>query len=128
WHDQSAGRPRAAALAARRGGGARTTDEQVWPQGSRIMSSFKTVGVIGGGAWGTALAQVCARAGLAVTLWAHETEVAEDIRTSRQNSAFLPGVILDDAIDATNELGDLAPWDLVLAVPPAQHMRRTLEA
>jgi glycerol-3-phosphate dehydrogenase (NAD(P)+) len=92
------------------------------------MSEFKTVGVIGGGAWGTALAQVCARAGMSVTLWAHETEVAEDIRTNRENSAFLPGIKLDDAVDATNELGDLSPWDLILAVPPAQHMRRTLEA
>ena len=35
---------------------------------------------------------------------------------------------LDDAVDATNELGDLSPWDMILAVPPAQHMRRTLEA
>ena len=91
------------------------------------MSEIKTVGVIGGGAWGTALAQVCARAGLSVTLWAHETEVAEDIRANRLNSAFLPGVTLDEAIDATNELGDLAPWDLILAVPPAQQVER-LEA
>jgi glycerol-3-phosphate dehydrogenase (NAD(P)+) len=92
------------------------------------MSEFKTVGVIGGGAWGTALAQVCARAGMSVTLWAHETEVVDAIRTKRENSAFLPGIRLDDAIDATNDLGDLSPWDMILAVAPAQHMRRTLEA
>ena len=71
------------------------------------MSEFKTVGVIGGGAWGTALAQVCARAGMSVTLWAHETEVAEDIRTNRENSAFLPGVKLDDAIDRPGAGSDL---------------------
>ena len=92
------------------------------------MSPIKTCGVMGAGAWGTALAQVAARAGLSVTLWAHETEVIEDIAATRINSAFLPGVVLDEAIDVTNDLGDLAPWDIILAVAPAQHLRRTLEA
>ena len=84
-------------------------------------------GVIGGGAWGTALAQVCARAGLTVMLWAREPEVAEDIAANRENSRFLPGVKLDAAIDVTTDYSDLSPWDIVLAVPPAQHLRRTLD-
>ena len=92
------------------------------------MTTFTTAGVIGAGAWGTALAQVCARAGLAVTLWAKEPEVAADIAATRMNSAFLPGVALDPAIDVTTELSDLAPWDIILAVAPAQHLRSTLEA
>lgn len=92
------------------------------------MSVIKTCGVIGAGAWGTALAQVCARAGLSVTLWAHETEVAKDIAATRTNTAFLPGVTLDASIDVTNELADMMPWDIILAVAPAQHMRATLEA
>jgi len=92
------------------------------------MTAFTTAGVIGAGAWGTALAQVCARAGLAVTLWAKEPEVAADIAATRINSAFLPGVELDPAIDVTTELSDLAPWDILLAVAPAQHLRSTLEA
>jgi glycerol-3-phosphate dehydrogenase (NAD(P)+) len=92
------------------------------------MSPISSVGVIGAGAWGTALAQVCARAGLTVTLWAREPEVAQDISANRQNSAFLPGVTLDDGIDVTTDLADLSPWDIVLAVPPAQHMRSTLRA
>ncbi|HAJ04893.1 MAG TPA: glycerol-3-phosphate dehydrogenase [Brevundimonas sp.] len=89
---------------------------------------MKTAGVIGGGAWGTALAQVVARAGLAVTLQARETEVVDSITRDRVNAAFLPGIELDPAIRATTEMADLADCDLVLAVPPAQHLRGTLEA
>ena len=85
-------------------------------------------GVIGGGAWGTALAQVCARAGREVILWAREPEVVEAINTAHENTTFLKGVPLDPMIRATGELGDLASCDLVLAVPPAQHMRATLAA
>ncbi|CAN5136942.1 NAD(P)H-dependent glycerol-3-phosphate dehydrogenase [soil metagenome] len=91
-----------------------------------MTSSISSAGVIGAGAWGTALAQVCARAGLTVMLWAREDEVAQDIINNRENSAFLPGVKLEDAIDVTTELSDLSPWDIVLAVAPAQHLRSTL--
>ncbi len=92
------------------------------------MSELKYAGVIGGGAWGTALAQVCARAGLAVTLQARELDVVEAINTRNENPVFLPGVALDPVIAATTDLADLAPCDFVLAVPPAQHLRSTLEA
>jgi glycerol-3-phosphate dehydrogenase (NAD(P)+) len=89
---------------------------------------MKTVGVIGGGAWGTALAQVAARAGLGVTLWAREPEVVESILSRRENSLFLPGVELDEAIKVTGDLTQLGRSDFVLAVVPAQHMRSTLKA
>ena len=89
---------------------------------------FRTAGVIGAGAWGTALAQVCARAGLAVTLQAREAEVIDSIAARRVNEAFLPGVELDPAIRATSDVAELAGCDLILAVPPAQHMRATLAA
>ena len=89
---------------------------------------FRTAGVIGAGAWGTALAQVCARAGLEVVLQAREAEVIESIGQRRVNEAFLPGVTLDPAIRATPDLADLADCDVILAVPPAQHMRATLAA
>jgi glycerol-3-phosphate dehydrogenase (NAD(P)+) len=84
--------------------------------------------VIGAGAWGTALAQTCARAGLEVTLWAREPEVALAIAQSRENRLFLPGVILDPAVRATSDPADLAGADLIFAVPPAQHLRATLAA
>jgi glycerol-3-phosphate dehydrogenase (NAD(P)+) len=92
------------------------------------MSDLNYAGVIGGGAWGTALAQVCARAGLTVTLQARELEVVEAINARSENPTFLPGVALDPVIDATTELSDLSPCDFILAVAPAQHLRATLAA
>jgi len=89
---------------------------------------LKHAGVIGGGAWGTALAQVCARAGLQVTLQAREAEVVEAINTTRQNPLFLPGVTLDEAVRATTDMADLGACDLILAVAPAQHLRSALAA
>jgi glycerol-3-phosphate dehydrogenase (NAD(P)+) len=89
---------------------------------------FKTAGVIGAGAWGTALAQVAGSAGLDVLLQAREAEVVESIRARRVNEAFLPGIVLDDHVSVTSELADLGTCDLILAVPPAQHMRSTLAA
>ncbi len=90
--------------------------------------AFKTAGVIGAGAWGTALAQVAGRAGLDVLLQAREPEVVDSIRARRVNEAFLPGVVLDDHVAVTGKLADLGACDLILAVPPAQHMRSTLTA
>jgi glycerol-3-phosphate dehydrogenase (NAD(P)+) len=86
----------------------------------------RTAGVIGGGAWGTALAQVCARAGLAVTLWAREPEIVEAINGRHENPVFLPGARLDPGLTATTDPGDLAESDLILAVTPAQYLRATL--
>ncbi len=91
------------------------------------MNAITTAGVIGAGAWGTALAQVCARAGLTTTLWAREAEVVASIRDRGENSLFLPGVPLE-GVTATGDLADLKDCDIVLAVPPAQHMRATLTA
>jgi glycerol-3-phosphate dehydrogenase (NAD(P)+) len=90
--------------------------------------AFTTVGVIGGGAWGTALAQVCARAGRQVTLWARESEVVEAVNVRHENSAFLAGIPLDPMIRATGDIADLGGSDLVLAVAPAQHTRASLAA
>ena len=89
---------------------------------------MKTAGVIGGGAWGTALAQVCARAGLSVILQARETEVVAAINDTHANPLFLPDITLDSAISATADLADLAGCDLVLAVAPAQHLRAAMSA
>lgn len=92
------------------------------------MSEYRTAGVIGAGAWGTALAQVCARAGLKTRLWAREAEVVESLRERHENALFLPGVALDPGIEASGDPGDFSGCDLVLAVPPAQHMRSTLRS
>jgi len=90
------------------------------------LSEIASVGVIGSGAWGTALALACARAGRAVTLWSHEPSVAQTIERTRENALYLPGVTLPDTVTATLDLAAVAACDMVLAVAPAQHMRAVL--
>ncbi|MDF7777512.1 NAD(P)-dependent glycerol-3-phosphate dehydrogenase [Sphingomonas sp. AOB5] len=84
------------------------------------------IGVIGGGAWGTALAQVAARGEQPVLLWAREAEVVESVNAIHENLAFLPGVPLSPAIRATGDLGELASMDALLVVAPAQHLGSVL--
>ena len=90
------------------------------------MSGYRTVGVIGAGAWGTALAQTCVRGGLDVRLWAREPEVAEAVNAEHRNRLFLPEIELDPGIAATTDLAGMGSADLLLAVVPAQHLRSTL--
>ena len=85
------------------------------------------LGIIGGGAWGTALAQVASANGGETLLWALEPEVVETVNRRRENSLFLPGIALNEAIRATSDLGELAACDGWLVVTPAQHMRSVLE-
>ena len=85
------------------------------------------LGIIGGGAWGTALAQVAAAGGRETLLWALEPEVVDSINAAHENAAFLAGVPLDPAIRATSSLGDLDDSDALLVVTPSQHMRAVLE-
>ncbi len=84
------------------------------------------IGVIGGGAWGTALAQVAAADGEAVTLWARERDVVESINARHVNELFLSSVILSDRITATDDLDGLRDADALLVVAPAQHVRAVL--
>jgi glycerol-3-phosphate dehydrogenase (NAD(P)+) len=84
------------------------------------------IGVIGGGAWGTALAQVAAQGGEPVTLWAREPEVVAAINAAHENTLFLAGVTLSPAVRATAALDDLASCDALLVVAPAQHVRAVL--
>jgi glycerol-3-phosphate dehydrogenase (NAD(P)+) len=86
------------------------------------------IGVIGGGAWGTALAQVAAAAGDPVTLWAREHDVVASINREHENRQFLPNVPLSAAIQATESLADLVACDAFLVVAPAQHLRAVLSA
>jgi len=85
------------------------------------------LGVVGGGAWGTALAQVAAAGGRETLLWALEPEVVEAVNARHENSVYLADIPLSPAIHATSELGDLDDCDAWLMVTPAQHMRAVLE-
>ena len=88
---------------------------------------MKRIGIIGAGAWGTALALVARRAGLDVIVQAHEAEVADAINASHENPLFLPGVALDEAIRATTHMTEAAAdVDALLLAVPAQFLRPAL--
>jgi len=86
---------------------------------------WRRIGVLGAGAWGTALAQVAARAGGEVVLWAHAPETAASLAVRRE-SAYLPGRPLHEAIVVTGDLAEAMACDAVLAATPAQHLRAVL--
>jgi glycerol-3-phosphate dehydrogenase (NAD(P)+) len=85
------------------------------------------IGVVGGGAWGTALAQVASAGGRETLLWALETEVVEAVNGRRENTTYLPGLKLNQSVRATSDLVALESCDAWLVVTPAQHMRTVLE-
>lgn len=90
------------------------------------MSARATIGVIGAGAWGTALAQMLASDGRAVILWAFEPDVVQAINAGHRNPLYLPSAALAPTIRATGDLADLAALDTVLVVTPAQVLGRVL--
>ncbi|MCJ9430598.1 NAD(P)H-dependent glycerol-3-phosphate dehydrogenase [Kordiimonas marina] len=87
---------------------------------------MQKIGVLGAGAWGTALAEVAARAGRDTILWAREPEVVDSVNTSHENTVFLSGVPLNPALRATGDMADMADIDALLIVSPAQHLRAML--
>jgi glycerol-3-phosphate dehydrogenase (NAD(P)+) len=85
------------------------------------------IGVVGGGAWGTALAQVAAANGEPVTLWAREPDVVESVNTAHENPLFLKGLALSPSIRATGALAEMADCEALLIVSPAQYLRTVIE-
>ncbi len=90
------------------------------------MSGRETIGVIGAGAWGTALAQMLASDGRDVVLWAYEAEVVAAINAEHRNPLYLPSATLAPAIRATGDLADFAAIDTLLVVTPAQVLGKVL--
>src|SRR4029453_15015089 len=88
--------------------------------------SIEKLAVIGGGAWGTALAQVAATGGRETLLWALEEDVVSAVNRIQENPVYLKGLKLEPAIRATSSFSDLAEADAWLVVTPAQHMRAVL--
>jgi glycerol-3-phosphate dehydrogenase (NAD(P)+) len=86
---------------------------------------YRTVSVVGAGAWGTALACVAA-AGANTLLWAREADVVESVNAAHENRRFLAGVSLPHALHATGDLAQAAKAEAILLVPPAQFLRSTL--
>ena len=89
--------------------------------------AIKSIGVLGTGAWGTALAVAAVRAGAEVTLWARRAELAEAIAASRENAAYLPAVQLDPTIRVTASLDQVTACEALLLVVPAQKLRAIAE-
>src|SRR3569833_173408 len=92
-----------------------------------VQMKFDRIGVVGGGAWGPALAQTAARAGRAVTLWEYDAGNAAWLSQQRE-SKYLPGVKLHESVAVTIDLSVVARTDAMLLVVPAQVMRVTLTA
>jgi glycerol-3-phosphate dehydrogenase (NAD(P)+) len=84
---------------------------------------FTSVGVIGGGAWGTALASLCAGNKIETTIWAREDAVISAINERHENTEFLPGVPLPKTLKASETLGMAANAEAILFVVPAQFAR-----
>ena len=84
---------------------------------------YQKIGIVGGGAWGTALAQSIRRAGRDVLLWAYELETVEEINEHRTNRVYLPSVSLDRGIRATAKSAEMATCDVLLMAVPTQFTR-----
>ncbi|MEO6432968.1 MAG: NAD(P)H-dependent glycerol-3-phosphate dehydrogenase [Sphingomicrobium sp.] len=89
--------------------------------------SLDKVAVVGGGAWGTALAQVAAGKGHETLLWAMEDDVVGAINRIHENPVYLKGLKLSPAIRATSNFSELSSCDAWIVVTPAQHMRAVLQ-
>jgi glycerol-3-phosphate dehydrogenase (NAD(P)+) len=87
-----------------------------------------TIGVVGGGAWGTALANAAASAGNDVILYAREPDLAQAMRDTRENARYLPGIRLHEEVRVTSDLPDAAQAQAVLVVTPAQTTRAVTQA
>ncbi len=87
----------------------------------------KTIAVIGGGSWGTSLSIHLSRAGYRVNMWIFEKELCEEIRTKRENSIFLKGFPIPEAVHPTTSLAEaLADTDFVFFVVPSEYSRNLL--
>jgi glycerol-3-phosphate dehydrogenase (NAD(P)+) len=87
------------------------------------QKAYQNIGILGGGAWGTALAQAMHRSGRDVILWAYEFETVDEINAHHTNRVYLPGITLDQEIKATAKASDLAGADILLLVAPSQFVR-----
>jgi glycerol-3-phosphate dehydrogenase (NAD(P)+) len=88
----------------------------------------ETIGILGAGAWGTALALAATRAGRSVTLWSHRADQAAEIAKTGRNAAYLPAIELVKEIHPTAEIGDLKGSAALLLAVPAQAVRRVVHA
>lgn len=90
---------------------------------------MKEVAVIGAGGWGTALSMVLANNRSSVTLWARRAELAFDVAEKRENSAYLPGIMIPENVHVTSDLEEaVAGKDVLVFVVPSHALRETAKA
>lgn len=87
----------------------------------------KSVGIIGAGAWGTAMAQALARGGNSVEIWAMEAEVTDSINNEHENKKFLPGFTLSENLTASCDLNKVASnKDFIIFASPSLFLASTV--
>lgn len=91
------------------------------------MAARPKIGVVGAGAWGTALATIAAHAGNTVALWTREADIAEEMVRNGTNERYLPGIKLDRQIHPTGNLADLKGREAILVVTPSQTIRAVVK-
>jgi glycerol-3-phosphate dehydrogenase (NAD(P)+) len=84
---------------------------------------IRRTAIIGAGGWGTALAILWSKRGNEITLWGHNAERAEELRVSRENRNYLPGVKVPESIHITSNLEDCTDADLIVFVTPSIALR-----
>ena len=92
-----------------------------------MLGDSEHIGVVGGGAWGTALACLARRAGRTVTLWSRDPAISKAIATKQANPVYLAGMPLEPGIEAAAGLDELGGCDVLLLVSPAQAVRELAE-
>ncbi len=92
------------------------------------MSSYKRIGILGAGAFGTALANAAARAGRAVALYDSDVAVLADIKKNRMNTIRLPGIPVEAAVEVVEQLSQAAARDALLLIVPTQDFRTLVTA
>ncbi len=95
---------------------------------SQKTHALQNVGVVGAGAWGTALANMTALSGKNTVIWAREDDVVTAINKTHENTVFLSGHTLHKDLRATTDMASLNMSDVILIVSPAQHLRTAAKA
>jgi glycerol-3-phosphate dehydrogenase (NAD(P)+) len=85
--------------------------------------SVRRTAIVGSGGWGTALALLWSKQGSEITLWGHDPERAERVRSTRENPEYLPGIRLPESITVTSDITDCAAADLIVFVTPSIALR-----
>jgi glycerol-3-phosphate dehydrogenase (NAD(P)+) len=85
--------------------------------------SIRRTAIVGSGGWGTALAFLWSKQGNEITLWGHDPERADRVRSTRENPEYLPGIKLPESITVTSDITDCAAADLIVFVTPSTALR-----